>query len=423
MRWHNDGGSLPLAMLATIVVVGLVVVVTSTTIAGQRQTRFDQGYEQSLQIAEVGLDRMAYQVQNYEVFNDSSLDGETSDGGTYDTSAVYDESEDRWTLTSTGVTPSGEERSIELTIEPEPLFAVAAFGKFFVDFNGGNAADSYRSGSFSMPGGSFTKDPTGSYICEGGDGTTRVTATGPGNSDIRMCNETDKGVVATNGELNLKGNAWDKTDAAEVHYAMDQDRIDEEPHPSATGYCSMAGWRCDDEKVSYFRDELVVEPDPVEIPGHLDSEGRFPQDFGSNVLPAGEHLFSDVTLDADTVIEGDPEDPTVIYITGQLSIPNHDAVNFTTGADGHPEPRPAPSLLIFSNSDGSEALSFGNHASLAGAVFAPNAGFSGGAQGNVYGSLIAGSINNNGGWNFHWDEALADMIDYAPLVQKQWFER
>lgn len=421
---RREDGSLPLALLAVIALTGLVTVVVSSVVTGQRQTRFDADFEQALQTAEVGLDRMAHLVMNHDVNEfspaaDLTMTDAGPAGGSYSVQASVD-ADGTWVLNSVGTAPDGTTRTVELVLEPESMFDLAAFGKFFVDFNGGNAADSYRSGDFTASG--FVQSPTGAYICGSGGG--RMTSTGAGASDVSMCTPTGRGVVATNGELNLKGNAFNATDAAEVHNA--RERVPDSL-AGATGFCAMSSWRCDDPKVTYFREELVLDPDPVVIPDYLVSSGRFPDDFthngASNVLPAGELLFTDVTLDASTVVEGTPDNPTIVYMTGQLTVPNHHAVNFETAPDGNPQPRPSPGFFILSNSDGGEALSFGNHASVAAAIYAPNAGFSGGAQGNVYGSLIAGSINNNGGWNFHWDEALSEVERFAPLRPARWSER
>ena len=69
------------------------------------------------------------------------------------------------------------------------------------------------------------------------------------------------------------------------------------------------------------------------------------------------------------------------------------------------------------------ALRFGNHASFAGALYAPRAAFAGGAAGNIYGSLVTGSISTNGSWNFHYDEALGDVETEASYVVSDWVER
>jgi hypothetical protein len=421
----GERGSLPLALLAVIVLGGLVSVLVATVVAGQRQTRFDQSFENSLQIAEVGLDRLVYLVTHDEVEEGEDfveIEGQAS-GGSYTATATFDAQEHEWTIESRGTSNSGISRAVEVVVAPQSIFQVAAFGKFFVDFNGGNATDSYRSGDFGVdPNGAltFTQSSNGGWPCRR-QPYGRLTATGSGNSNVVMCNDLGNGIVATNGELNLKGNAFDRADLAEVHFA--KERVDD-PHEDATGFCAMTAARCSDPKVSYHRDKLEVEPDPVPIPETLSSGGNFPDDHpDGNVLAPGVYLFADVRLNSETQILGTATDPVVIYMTGTLSMPNHTTVNFETASDGNPQPRPSPSLRIYSNSDGNQALNFGNHASIAGAIYAPNAGFAGGAQGNVYGSLIAGSINNNGGWNFHYDEALGDVMDLAPLRATNWAEQ
>ncbi len=52
---RSERGSLPMAMLAILIVGSLATVLVGTVVVGQRQTRFDQGFEQSLQVAETGL--------------------------------------------------------------------------------------------------------------------------------------------------------------------------------------------------------------------------------------------------------------------------------------------------------------------------------------------------------------------------------
>ena len=122
-----------------------------------------------------------------------------------------------------------------------------------------------------------------------------------------------------------------------------------------------------------------------------------------------------------TVVQGTPDQPTILYVTGTLTVPNGEAVNFDT-VNGHLEPKPSAGLLIFSAGIG-PALRFGNHASFSGAVYAPRATFTGGAAGNIYGSMVTGSISTQGSWNFHYDDALGDVDTEARHVIRHWSER
>ena len=53
------------------------------------------------------------------------------------------------------------------------------------------------------------------------------------------------------------------------------------------------------------------------------------------------------------------------------------------------------------------SLSIGGNGQLAGAVYAPNADINLNGGGNVYGSLMGKSLNVNGNFSFHYDEALS----------------
>ncbi|MDQ3981011.1 MAG: hypothetical protein M3314_15930, partial [Actinomycetota bacterium] len=70
---RSERGSLPLAMLATLVVGSLITVLVGTVVTGERQTRFDQGFEQALQVAETGLDRMVHLIESRQRTDDFSL--------------------------------------------------------------------------------------------------------------------------------------------------------------------------------------------------------------------------------------------------------------------------------------------------------------------------------------------------------------
>ena len=257
-----------------------------------------------------------------------------------------------WTLTATGIATDGTSRTVTVTVNIESLFGLAAFGRLKVELRGSNSADSYRSGTFSQTR-SFTELAGGSNIC--GD---------------RMCTPTGHGVVATNAELYLLGVVIDSVDRAEVHFAREgiPDSL-----PGATGFCGGVPKTCSSPKLAYIREPVVLDPDPVVPPADLTNQGS----FSGATLPAGRQLYTNMTLDSNTVVEGTPEHPSIVYLTGTLTIPNHAVVNFRPGGL---VPKPSPGLLIFSGGVG-PALRFGNHAKFSGAVYAPRATFSGGAAG------------------------------------------
>jgi hypothetical protein len=244
-----------------------------------------------------------------------------------------------------------------------------------------------------------------------------------------MCTPTGNGVVATNAELFLKGGVIDGVDRAEIHYARE---LVANPLAGATGFCAGVTATCASPKLQYFEEPISTEPDPVLAPAGT-KLGAFPGAASAGCpaaapvgttacLPPGRHIHTNMTLDSKTFIQGTPENPTIVYLTGTLTIPNGEVVNFQQNSLGRWVPKSAPGLLIYSAGIG-PALRFGNHASFSGAVYAPRATFSGGAAGNIYGSMVTGSISTQGSWNFHYDEALGDVDTEARFLVSGWAER
>ncbi len=406
---RSERGSMPMVMLAIMIFGSLVTVLVGTVVVGQRQTRFDQGFEQSLQVAEAGLERMISLIRSRQRSDDFSLPETSVAGGRYSGNA--DRTGRSWTVTATGVAADGTSRTVQVTITRSSLFNVAAFGRTKVELRGSNSADSYRSGSFNPVTGLFSVLSGRSAICHSGLVADPFNAAH--SNGTRMCHPTGKGIVATNEELYLLGQVMSEVDRAEVHYAKEKVSS---PLEGATGFCGGVTETCTSPKLAYYEEPIELEPDPVVPPSDLVNRGSF---TGGTLLP-GRQLYTNMTLGTDTVIQGTPENPTVIYLTGTLTVPNGAVVNFGT-ENGSPVPKPSPGLLIFSAGVG-PALRFGNHASFAGAVYAPRATFSGGAAGNIYGSIVTGSISTQGAWNFHYDEALGDVDAEARHVVSGWTE-
>jgi hypothetical protein len=409
-RRDPEAGSLPVALLAVLVVGSLVTILVLSVTTGQRQTRFDQGFEQSLQLAETGLARMTQLVRSGQAQDDFTIPETAAAGGVYE--GVADRQGRDWELTATGTAPNGTSRTITTTITWESVFGVAAFGRTELGLRGSTSADSFRSGSFDDLL-AFVPTLHGSDICRP-DGLPADPTNPADSSGTRMCNPTGQGVVATNGELFLLGQVINDVDRAEIHYAREHVS---DPLPGATGFCAGVAETCASSKLAYFRDPIELEPNPVVPPGDLVNQGS----FTGGTLPAGRQLYTNVVLDSDTVVQGTPENPTIVYVTGTLTVPNGAVVNFEQLVDGRRIPRPAPSLLVFSSGVG-PALRFGNHASFAGAVYAPRAAFSGGAAGNIYGAMITASISTQGSWNFHYDDALGEVDTEAEREIRHWRE-
>lgn len=415
---RSERGSIPVVLLAILTLGSLMTVLVGTIVTGQGQTRFDQSFEQSLQVAETGIERMVNLIETGQRTSSFELPGSlisTCDvtkglvpvlgdcwtvvpGGRYRGTA--DLTDGAWQMEATGTAADGTSRTIALTLRSESAFGVAAFGKVHMVLNGGNAADSFDS-------------RVDSSICRAGAPANPFNASD--SASTRACKPTGHGVVATNGEMYLLGGTTDMVDRAQIHYAKDHVS---QPLAGATGFCGGVTQTCASPKLYYYRDPIVLLPDPFVPPDDLVNKGP----FTGTTLEAGRQLYTNVRLDSNTVIKGTTTNPTILYLTGTLTIPNAAVVNFQQGADGRYQPRGAPTLLIFSAGIG-PALNFGNHASFAGAVFAPRATFSGGSAGNIYGSMTVGSFSTSGTWNFHYDDALGEVKTNSQWRPSAWSER
>lgn len=127
VRIGGERGSIPMVMIAIIAITGLIVVLVASANAGQRQARFDQSFEQSLQIAEVGLDRLVYLAESGQLAGGTDLEFPDvgAAGGTYTATAVNNGAS--WSLASTGVAADGTERTVAVTARPIPFFNVGFF--------------------------------------------------------------------------------------------------------------------------------------------------------------------------------------------------------------------------------------------------------------------------------------------------------
>lgn len=149
---QGERGSILVALLSVLIVSALMVTLTATVITGQRQTSFDQNFEQSVHIAEVGLDRGTYRVRQDAITSDESYT-ETVDGGSYQVDITRDTADPmKWTVTSTGTAADGSVRVLQVDIDGARLFPIA----FFADQelrNNGNSSYCRQQGGCVNPSG------------------------------------------------------------------------------------------------------------------------------------------------------------------------------------------------------------------------------------------------------------------------------
>jgi hypothetical protein len=417
-RPHDDEGSIILALFAIMVISSLTLMVAATVITGQKQTVADQRFEQALEVAEVGLSQMNSLIENNPgLVAFDPMSGTTDDGGSYSVSAT--KTNYTWTVTAVGKSKGGKTRTVSNLVSVAPLFNMAAFGKVQATFQGGNGADSYNSNlnnDICVSNDTYNTTPSSNYVDPG-----LATNADSNKTNVQMCQPTKFGTVGTNGELFLKGGVADRVDMAQIYNAK-ENILD--PLPNATGFCKGETSTCNlytssPQRLTYTREPI---PFPAIKSCTFPAGNNAVASNGGGTFGGRAYNLSDVVLDGSSVFTGTASQPTILCVSGHLSIQAQHLVNFTMGTHGTLIPRPPASLLIFVTGSSNSGVTLGDHASVSAAIYAPNAAIECGPQGNVYGSVVANSINNAGGWNFHYDDALRDQMANAPVRISDWVE-
>jgi hypothetical protein len=173
--------------------------------------------------------------------------------------------------------------------------------------------------------------------------------------------------------------------------------------------------------------KLFYERDAAPFPSTdiCQADGVAPPAYTGQINPLRNRLyrFTDVTLSTLTRIEGTVAEPTIICMSGTLTVGDGQLVNFSQPTPSTPaRPRPPGTLFIFNTGTGAASINIGNHTSMSAALLAPSALISLGASGNFYGSMVANEISSTGNFRFHYDDALADSLLNAPVEVSNWYE-
>ncbi|MGI8575656.1 MAG: DUF7305 domain-containing protein [Egibacteraceae bacterium] len=440
MAWER--GSMPLALLATIVVSGLLVVVVANTLFGQRLVRLDRDFSESVQSADVGVQQALYllnagELQNLPLTSTSPAGNPqtapqtlTIDGNTVTWTAER-LNEREWQITSDG-TQNSVTRTVVSQIEEQPLFFPGAFGDEGMALNGTSSkVDSYNSEACTS---------VNVLTCWDGNETTAPYGTG-------------NGAIGSNKDIDFSGNTkvarimlydWDDNPGAGVT-ATDPGgtRCDGESSGSPCiqpGVVRTIGQKLDygsDEKVQFLVDKLAssqCQSQDLDGNGVRDIERDWTYPSGSVIVPkelasaepddpthpdnTNFYCFKSVTFGKNVTLDAaaqNPDSPVVIYVRDKVSVPSSQSKVNCPGCDKNNVRAVAPtasSLQIFTASDvasGGGDVSMSGQSLFTGVVYAPQARCNGAGGGvDVYGSLLCGIVENVGNWAFHYDDALGN---------------
>ncbi len=342
-----------LSLLLLMVTLALGALLLASTVGQASAVRHDQKFTQVLPAGDAGIQRGLFILNNGgpaglpTAATPLTLGSQTADW--YATAQTNVAAPPSYLLTSST-------RSLKRTLVAEAYqskrFSSSAFADTSVIMRGGNSSGSYNSANNS---------------------------TAP----------TSNGRISSNGSVTINGNA--SADGVDLY------NWTANPNPSR---CS--GSPCATGLVTYPDKWDISSPTAYAfITAALNSCGTQPA-FQTSLsatrsLPAGTSCASSLVLDADTTVTG----PTVIYVSGNVTVSPHLNINYAAGVTPV-----AANLQIYSLG---QSIDFSNHTNVAAAVYAPLALCSGGAQSVIYGSIVCGSISSVGGWQFHFDEALAAL--------------
>jgi hypothetical protein len=152
-RLRGERGSLPLTLLAAIIIASLASVLVARTVAGQRSSSTDRIFTRELHVADAGVQRGLFLVSAQTGTTTAIAPGssttfsETIDGLRFDVT-VRRESQRRWTVTSRSLPAAGTgpDRTVVAQVEERPFFFPGAFGDTIIALNGtSTSVDSYNS--------------------------------------------------------------------------------------------------------------------------------------------------------------------------------------------------------------------------------------------------------------------------------------
>ncbi len=374
---RSQAGSIPLVLLAAIVLGGLIIALYTDVSTGQRLASDDRDFNQAVQVADAGLQEAFTVLAGL----DEAARPDVGDPYTGTTTGTLGRGEYEWTAVRAGanlwqvrsVGLFGEaSRTLEASMGPLYLFGLAAFGDILIELRGANGADSYNA--------TTTNGGLGSV-----GSNNQITLRGNATVDWVMryndANYNNGGIIRTGGGIET-GPEQDLPDLGSEAYAE--------------------GGDCHGVEVA----DDITEVFPLEHgETYCVAQARF---------PAGEHLLAGTRI---------ADQPTRIFIapSGNLELLGQ-GNNPCTGAscvnysDGETQPD-ATALEIYLAGGGGEVLA-NNHSIIAAGIYAPLSNCSGpNAQGDIYGSIVCRTLDSKGGWQFHYDERFDDVaVDYFAIT-------
>lgn len=351
------------------------------------------------------FDQVHGQPAGYQIVPNSSFSG-----GTYEVTLLQSTNSPRMIqVASVGTAPNNSQARLEVWFKKSAgsnPFTSSAFGSTSLRIGSGGKTDSYNSAS--------------SVTC-------------PPGSDAGYCvaRAGNNGDVASNGNISLDSGArvnGDATAGGTVSLGTGAGVCDTctitDGAPQRTLEPVDATYRTPNSNATGI---TIVDPGAGGDTRYDSVTRDLKLGTGGKVrLSPGTYYFRSLTLDetAKLIITGD----VTIYLTGVFKTATASQAN----VDSSPQTKfNLPSrMVVYSSCTNATATSLGytycvdvdGGSGFSGGVYVPNGNIRTDHGGNVYGSMIGGSISNDSGTNFHYDQALANLPGTS-VSMAGWYQR
>jgi hypothetical protein len=407
---RSDEGSIIVAMLAVMILTGVVSIGMATVITGQKATQHDQTFAQALTGAESGLDSMVAQVKaSPSASSFTPLTGnDASTGVSYNASAAFTASTSSWLIDSVGTaTRAGQtvRREVQETVKVAGLYDVPLFGDTALTAQTGSGVGVYDSGTNgNAPATSCSVLPDTGLL---------------GLAATTMCTpaQTSTGPAATNGSLTASGS--DLSNFSEID--IDNSTANSAINPDATGTCVGDATVCASSQVISQPQKLIY-PDSTACAGGIGATAS--TITGSNYLAAGAvyNVLGNLTLNAAVTanLSNLSSSAITLCFNDNLLIPSLGAAGVTVPWNSYTSsvlplqftPRPPATLQFIdtATSTSSSTIYIGDtlnpETAISAIIYAPHANCVVSGHLDLYGTLICGSISAPGGVTVHYDSEL-----------------
>lgn len=417
LRLRDEGGSLVLALLITLVTTTVGVMVLTSTLMTQRASRMGVDYTTVVEGADGGVQHAIAQLNGSGTITPPATPLILGDSSvTYTATLVPNPGRPTtYEIVSTATnTRTGGQRRVVARVEEEPRFPFALFSDERVAFLGGNTVDSYSSGvlctvypacAWATPYNGAGLTATNNNFVFQGNATAEGTVlyNWAANPDPARCVKSGTGFNPCSNQQ-LKNERLDLLTSAETQFLRDME-----------AQCQSDGW------IPEYRSS-VASPDQLPVVLMPSSTGPY-------------HCFENVVFDVETVLAPLvlPLDvkPVIIVVKsgGTISVGEQGKPNIRVNCELPCDPITsvprAQHLQIYSLT--TEELVIRPQSRIAAAMYMPAAGCQGPENGgpsagvHIYGSLICKQITQVGGWNLHYDLALGGIGNGRYLV-REWRE-